>query len=370
MGEATGPVRRPDQLAARDRDGGALAAPRPGAGAMPPPEATAETEAIRDDIVQTRSELSGTIDAIQDRLNPDRLMEQAREQVREQVQEHVQEARDAVRDATIGKAEDVVRNVSDTATEARSTLMETIRQNPIPAAMVGIGLGWLWMNRQRPPATRWSTPQPTVRYAAPTTGYRDWGAYDDRGRYYDRDRGPSGSAMDRMQDAAGRVTSRVGDAASDAADQAQDTAGRLAGQVQDTAGRLSGQVQDTASRLTDQAGETVGNLTDQVQETAGNLASGAQYQAQRLEDRFQRAMRENPLAVGAAAVALGAVVGLAIPETQQENEWMGEARDTVVEKAQSAAQDTMQKVQGVAEQAGQAAQQAAREQGLTQPAQS
>ena len=345
MGQAAGPVRRPDQPAA----------PRPGAAAMPPPEATAETEAIRDDIVQTRSELSGTIDAIQDRLNPDRLMEQAREQVREQVQEHVQEARDAVRDATIGKAEDVVRNVSDTATEARSTLMETIRQNPIPAALVGIGLGWLWMNRQRPPATRWSTPQPTVRYAAPTTGYRDWGAYaDDRGRYYDRGQRTSGSAMDQMRDRAGRVTDRVGDAASDAADQ-----------VQDTAGRLTGQVQDTAGRLADQAGETVGNLTDQVQETAGNLASGAQYQAQRIEDRFQRAMWETPLAVGAAAVALGAVVGLAIPETQQENEWMGEARYTVVDKSQSAAQDTMQKVQGVAEQAGQAAQQAAREQGLT-----
>jgi uncharacterized protein YjbJ (UPF0337 family) len=323
---------------------------------MPPPGATAETEALRGDIAQTRSELSGTIDAIQDRLNPDRLMEQAREQVREQVQEHVQEARDAVRDATIGKAEDVVRNVSDTATEARSTLMETIRQNPIPAAMVGLGLGWLWMNRQRPPATRWSTRQAAVRYTSPTAGYRDWGAYDDRGRYYDydRDRGASGSAMGQVRDTAGRVTSRVGDAAGDAADQ-----------VQDTAGRLAGQVQDTASRLTDQAGETFGNLTDQVQTTAGNLASGAQYQAQRLEDRFQRAMWENPLAVGAAAVALGAVVGLAIPETEQENEWMGEARDTVVEKAQSVAQDTMQKVQGVAEQAGQAAQQAAREQGLT-----
>jgi ElaB/YqjD/DUF883 family membrane-anchored ribosome-binding protein len=326
-------VRRADR-GGRDSGADALAAPRPGVDAMPPPGATAETEALRGDIAQTRSELSGTIDAIQDRLNPDRLMEQAREQVREQVQEHVQEARDAVRDATIGKAEDVVRNVSDTATEARSTLMETIRQNPIPAAMVGLGLGWLWMNRQRPPATRWSTRQATVRYTSPTAGYRDWGAYDDRGRYYDydRDRGASGSAMGQVRDTAGRVTSRVGDAAGDAADQ----------------------VQDTASRL-----------TDQVQTTAGNLASGAQYQAQRLEDRFQRAMWENPLAVGAAAVALGAVVGLAIPETEQENEWMGEARDTVVEKAQSVAQDTMQKVQGVAEQAGQAAQQAAREQGLT-----
>lgn len=339
------PVDRPDRDA---RDADAIIVARVEGTAAPPGPAdtseTARTEAIRDDIAQTRSEMSGTIDAIQDRLDPDRLKEEAKAQVREQVQEHVQEAKDAVRGATIGKVEDMARNVGDTATEARSTLMETIKQNPLPAALVGLGLGWLWMNRQTPPATRY--------YAPGTAGYQDWGAYGGRARLDERDQD---TPVDRARDKAGRVGDRVGATASDMADQVQDTAGRLAGQAGDTVGNLTNQAQEMA-----------GNLAGQAQETMGNLAGGAQYQAQRLEDRFQRVMRENPLAVGAAAFALGAAIGLAVPETDREDQLMGEARDTVVEKAQAVAQDTMQKVQGVAEQAGQAAQQAARDQGLTQ----
>jgi hypothetical protein len=38
---------------------------------------------------------------------------------------------------------------------------------------------------------------------------------------------------------------------------------------------------------------------------------------------------------------------LAVPQTA-ENEWMGEARDTLVDKAQSVSQDAIEKVQQVA----------------------
>ena len=41
--------------------------------------------------------------------------------------------------------------------------------------------------------------------------------------------------------------------------------------------------------------------------------------------------------VAAAAVAVGATVGLALPETDTENEWLGETRDTMVEQAQEVA---------------------------------
>ena len=69
---------------------------------------------------------------------------------------------------------------------------------------------------------------------------------------------------------------------------------------------------------------------------------------------------ENPMTVGALAVGAGAAIGLAIPETSKEHEVMGEARDTVVEKAQEKAQD----VQQVAEEAQGAAQQEVENQGL------
>ena len=53
-----------------------------------PDDATDETDAIRGDIEDTRANMSSTIDAIQEKLSPQRLTEQAK---------------DAVRDATVGR---------------------------------------------------------------------------------------------------------------------------------------------------------------------------------------------------------------------------------------------------------------------------
>jgi hypothetical protein len=77
-------------------------------------------------------------------------------------------------------------------------------------------------------------------------------------------------------------------------------------------------------------------------------------------------LRETPLTTGALALGLGAAVGLAVPETRKENEVMGEARETVVEKAQEKAQEAQQKVQRVAEEVQGAAKEEAQNQGLTQ----
>lgn len=66
------------------------------------------------------------------------------------------------------------------------------------------------------------------------------------------------------------------------------------------------------------------------------------------QNGLQRLVRENPLAAAALAAAMGATVGLALPETRRENELMGEARDAVVSKAQEAARGAADRVQDVA----------------------
>jgi ElaB/YqjD/DUF883 family membrane-anchored ribosome-binding protein len=235
-------------------------------------EATrAEIERTRADIERTRADMSETVDAIQDRLSPESLKEQAKDRVKE---------------ATVGKAQ-----------EAGSGIIGTIRANPLPAALTGIGLGWLLVNTRRQ-----SSAQGSYRAGAD---------------------GPS----------AGQAVERV-----------RDRAGETATQVQDKAGQVADQAQDRASRLGNQA----------------------RYQAQRASGGFQRMLQENPLAVGALGVGVGAAVGLAIPETTREHEVMGEARDTFVEKAQEKAQDAQERVQQVAQEAQSAAQQEAENQGLTQ----
>jgi ElaB/YqjD/DUF883 family membrane-anchored ribosome-binding protein len=249
-------------------------------------EATrAEIERTRAEIERTRADMSETVDAIQDRLSPESLKEQAKDRVKE---------------ATVGKAQ-----------EAGSGVMGTIRANPLPAALTGIGLGWLLVN-----ARRQSSAQGSYRVGAYP--------YDYPPRY--------------------EVPGADGPSTGQAVERARDRAGETATQVQDKAGQVASQAQDRVSRLGNQA----------------------RYQAQRASGGFQRMLQENPLAVGALGVGVGAAVGLAIPETTREHEVMGEARDTFVEKAQEKAQDAQERVQQVAQEAQNAAQQEAENQGLTQ----
>ncbi len=381
MGERSGPVGWDDQPTPRD----AAAADNLLIGANDVPVrdasddtgATDDTDEIRSDIEQTRSQMSTTIDAITERLSPDHL----KDQVKEQVAESVQDVKDTVREATIGKAEDMVRSAGETVSDARYTVMETIKQNPIPAALAGLGLGWLWMNRRSAPSRDYPRSGGRARYydydADAGSGGRAYVGSDARygGRRYAEDARAGGRADYGARDYGyqGRSTvDRMSDTAGSMAGQARDTAGNLASQAADTVSSIAGQAQDTVSNVASQAQDTVSNVASQAQDTAGELYGQAQYQAQRLEDRFERMLHESPLAVGAISIALGAAVGLAVPQTRKEDELMGEARDQLIDKAQSVASDTMDKVQQVAgqvtEQATTTAKQAAQQQGLTSQA--
>lgn len=273
---------------------------------------------IEHDIERTRADMGETIDALQERLAPQHLKEQAKETARamtghamEEVKGRARDTIAGVRDATVG-----------TAKEAPTTVIETIKQNPLPAALVGIGLGWLWMNRQ-----------------SSSSGYRSmlsrsYGAYPEM-RY--------------------------------------PTAGQPAYSSPEHGGSSGGQLlqhgREMVSDKLHAAQQQAGGLAHQTGEQAGHLAGQAQHQYRRAEDRAQQTMQQNPLATGAVALALGVAVGLLLPETRKEQEMMGEARDHLLARAQSAAQDTMHKAQHIAQEAAQEAQQTAKDeahkQGLT-----
>ena len=45
-------------------------------------------------------------------------------------------------------------NIADTARDTGSGLMDSIRENPLPAALIGIGVGWLFLSARRRAAER------------------------------------------------------------------------------------------------------------------------------------------------------------------------------------------------------------------------
>src|SRR5918992_5511475 len=92
-----------------------------------------ETTIIRAEIRETRERMGETIEEIGERLNPNRLKAQVKEDIRE---------------ATIGRVENAARNTVERVSEAPRSIANVMRENPIPAAMIGIGLGWLLFNRR------------------------------------------------------------------------------------------------------------------------------------------------------------------------------------------------------------------------------
>lgn len=279
-----------------------------------------DIQAQRQRIEQTRAQMGSTIDAIEERLSPSRL---------------AQEAKSAVKDATVGSAQQAVSNITDSASNAGGSFVDAIRENPVPAALAGIGLGWLIMS---------------MRNKNDQQMQRDAQRY----RYY-------GHNMYPTQHASGNAQSNQGSVIGSA----QSAAGQVAGTVQDTAGQMAGTIQDTASQVTDTIGSAAGTAAD----TMGQMTNQAQYGFQQAENQLQRWMREQPLAVTAGAFAVGMAVGFAVPETPVEDQWMGQYREDLTQQAQQAVQQTAPKVGAVAQQtvdaAKNAAENAASEQGLT-----
>ena len=76
---------------------------------------------------------------------------------------------------------------------------------------------------------------------------------------------------------------------------------------------------------------------------------------------LQRAWRQNPLMIGVAALVAGAVVGLGVPETDRENELMGQTRDRLIDSMQDTVRDKVDQVQQAATTAMSSVQEAAKE---------
>lgn len=297
--------------------------------------------AIRADIRQTRERLGDTLEEIGDRLNPRHLTEQVK---------------DNIRDATIGRVEHMARSAADRVNETRYSLMDTIRDNPIPAAMVGLGLGWLMMNRRRHESHAVAEYQGAAAYRG--TGAGLYGAEAARGGHAYAG-APYGAAEFDSTMAAGTADEHG------RMERAREKAGHLGHDVKERAGHLRDDVRDRAGNVLHGAQDRAREVGDRAQRAASTVADRTRHQARRMEDRYY----DQPLAMGAAAVALGLAAGMTVPVSDREVRLMGDARDKVVDRVREAASEARDKVETVvervADEAKHTARDAAREEGLT-----
>lgn len=279
-------------------------------------------EQIVVEIEHTRADMSGTIDEIGQRLNPQTIADQARAQVRE---------------ATVGRVERFVEDAGETAQQTGNSIVETLRQNPVPAALAAIGIGWLALRARENlsgngGSGNGGSQRDDYRYARTPSRYT-------RGYGGNPATGYQGGGYETSGDAYSGGGEGMGDRLSEAGDDLRQRTGEL--------------------------GEQAQRMADDVASRSQQAISEAQWQAERAANQagrqFDRTLQENPLALGALAIGVGAAVGMAIPETRRERELMGEQRDQLVEQVEQAATEALASAEKVARDTGEQMQEQARQ---------
>lgn len=247
---------------------------------------------IQHEIDRTRSDMEQTLTAIQRKLSPEFITDEVVSYLR-----------------------------NGGATEFLHNFNESVKRNPMPVTLMGIGLAWLMMSGRQ------------GSYAPHNASESHMG---------DRLRGAAGALGGMAR--AGRE--RVSDAALG---------------VRERAAHVGSSVRSQAAHLRERGAEMGGRARGGAGQLGGSAREGA-YRARSNMAGMGEMMREQPLLLGALGVALGAALGSMLPPTRQEDEWMGDTRDRFARQARDQMNEGLERGRRVAEAAGDAAQEEARRQ--------
>ena len=323
-------------------------------------DAIAISASVKQDAIALKDSVKDDVIALKDSVKEDVIA--AKDAMKDDVRQAIADAKTSARAATFGKLEDFATQAGDAMNSTKDTLVETVRQNPIPAALMGVGLAWLLINRSSSASQRRSSGSNDRDYDRSFDRGYDGRSNDGRGRPQSgmRRGGNEHSAMD----AAGSALRKAKDATTSAIGQAADGVSHLADDVRDQASSLAHRAAEGASTLAHDAAEATSHLwndaTDagerayqRVSNTVSDVAHEVPRQARRAEVAVGAAYMDNPLAIGAAVLAAGALLGMALPRTDREDALLGEARDQFLVNAKQVAHGALETVQHMGEDAAQ-----------------
>ncbi len=264
---------------------------------------------IRSQIEDTRQNMGETIDKIQEKLSVSNITEQVKDEMSEQISDAWKATKESVVDATVIKTGEIMEYVSKGLEEVSGTQVgRAARKNPFAVTLIGAGLGMLLYNAFQGKNSQDDRFRRTKRGLS---------SMEDRSALQNA-KGKAGQAYDSVSKSAGTAYKSAANAAGDAYD--------AAGDAYDSAGNLVKTTYDAAGNAVGKTYDAAGNVINSTYTTAQELASKAQ-------GRYDYYIEENPLAVGAVALAVGAAVGLSIPSSSFESNLMGETRDNLVGQA-------------------------------------
>ena len=284
---------------------------------------TSEPSRIERDLDHTRTRLGGHLTELQGRLSPGQVLD------------------------------DVIRYFrgKEGADFGRS-LLDSVRANPLPTALTGIGLTWLMASNPRRSATGTSVTTGTGRVRV----YR--GTNDFNQSVHDA----MAARVQAMERDVAREQGETEEAYSNRLDVARGQAAGLTRQAQETAESFRQRISDAlaaakqtvvegAYSLRDQVGDATSSFGSTAQSVATSIGSATQGAAQRAGGALTYggqagsstivALVESPVLLGALGLAAGALLGTLLPQSDQEEAALGKIAGQARDTARGLAQDVV-----------------------------
>ena len=98
-------------------------------------------------------------------------------------------------------------------------------------------------------------------------------------------------------------------------------------------------LKDKAAQMSHDASSTLGNARHRVSDSSRHAAESLRHTADRARGGFSQLLNEQPLALGAMGIALGALLAASVPPTRREDELMGQKSDELTGKLKAKARE-------------------------------
>ena len=197
-----------------------------------------------------------------------------------------------------------------------NSLQDAVRENPISAALIGMGVLWMFMGGSN---------TSLFGGGGRKSIFRGVGQGAEEAVSVGRDTAARiGSSVGHAADAAAETVSHVAGGVREASATIAEHGSRTAGQAADAVASAYDATTNAASRAADTLSNAATSAAHAMQETGTKWGSTLQ---QNIGELFER----QPLLLGAVGIAIGAGIAASIPATEAENKVMGGASDFVRE---------------------------------------
>ncbi len=279
---------------------------------------------IESDIRQTRGRMDATLDEIGNRLSARSLLNSALDW---------------------WESRSTATRSGGAAKDTYETIAKRVKENPIPALLVGAGVAWMIID-----ATTGDDEKTGVDTGANLSkGIRSGGAPSSPSEYLNE----PGDSSDSRPGVAESVKGKLEDA--------KQSVTEVAGAAKEKVSALGEAANEAAVDVSRRAQKAYQEGRSTTLKIGRSIESGYHSSAEQLEN----AMEEYPLAVGIGFAALGALIGVLLPRTRREDELLGEHSDELVKATKEKGQELLERGKVVAERVAESALEETKQQGLT-----